>query len=179
MVGWSKEELETKNAGQEIDLSLNWSILFREAGETKTEQLKSWTDFDLPKLKYYSGTALYKKTFELSPEDLKDNRIIIDLGNVKEMASVKINGQQLQVIWNAPFRFDLTPYLKVGTNELKVEVVNMWVNRLIGDGKLPEAERVTRTNINKFDAPDAEKYLRVSGLMGPVKLMMIKGVNLE
>jgi len=179
---WSdgqKEELETKNAGQEIDLSLNWSILFREAGETKTEQLKSWTDFDLPKLKYYSGTALYKKTFELSPEDLKDNRIIIDLGNVKEMASVKINGQQLQVIWNAPFRFDLTPYLKVGTNELKVEVVNMWVNRLIGDGKLPEAERVTRTNINKFDAPDAEKYLRVSGLMGPVKLMMIKGVNLE
>jgi hypothetical protein len=73
----------------------------------------------------------------------------------------------------------LTSYLKTGTNELEVEVVNMWVNRLIGDGKLPKDQRITKTNINKFDAPDAEKYLRVSGLMGPVKLMMIKEINLK
>jgi hypothetical protein len=73
----------------------------------------------------------------------------------------------------------LTPYLKTGTNELKVEVANMWVNRLIGDGKLPANERITKTNINKFDAPDADKYLRASGLMGPVKLMMIKEVKLK
>ncbi len=77
------------------------------------------------------------------------------------------------MIWSAPFQFDLTPYLKNGTNELKVEVVNMWVNRLIGDGKLPKDERITKTNINKFDAPDAEKYLRVSGLMGPVKIRIV------
>lgn len=179
---WSdgrKEELKAEKAGQKIDLSSNWGILFREAGETKTEQLRSWTDFDLGQIKYYSGTALYKKSFELSSEDLKDNRVVIDLGNVKEMASVKINGHQLQVIWSAPFRFDLTPYLKTGTNELKVEVVNMWVNRLIGDGKLPANERITKTNINKFDAPDADKYLRASGLMGPVKLMKIKEINLK
>ena len=181
-IGWSdgpKKELKVEKAGQQIDLSSNWDILFRSAGETKTEQLKSWTDFELPQLKYYSGTALYKKIFELSPEDLNGNRLIIDLGNVKEMASVKINGKQLQVIWSAPFQFDLTLYLKNGTNELKVEVVNMWVNRLVGDGKLPENERITKTNINKFNGPDAEKYLRASGMMGPVKLMMIKEVNLE
>jgi hypothetical protein len=105
--------------------------------------------------------------------------LIIDLGNVKEMASVKINGQKLQIIWSAPFRFDLTSYLKAGTNSLEVEVVNMWVNRLIGDGKLPENERITKTNINKFNVPDADQYLRVSGLMGPVKLMMIKEINLK
>jgi hypothetical protein len=181
-IDWSdgrRKELKAEEAGQQIDLSANWGILFGEADETKTEQLKSWTDFDLPQIKYYSGKAIYRKTFDLSHEELKDNRIIIDLGNVKEMASVTINGKQLQVIWSAPFRFDLTPYLKAGTNELKVEVVNMWVNQLIGDGKLPENERVTRTNINKFDAPDAEKYLRVSGLMGPVRLMLVKEVSLK
>lgn len=83
----------------------------------------------------------------------------------------------MQVFWSAPFRFDITPFVKSGTNELAVEVVNMWVNRLIGDGKLPVERRLTKTNINKFDAPDAEKYLRVSGLLGPVKLMLVKEVN--
>ena len=179
---WSdgrREDLKAEKAGQQIDLSKDWSILFGEEGQTKTDQLKSWTEFDLPRLKYYSGKALYSKTFELSSDELNGNRLVLDLGNVKEMASVKINEQELQVIWSAPFRFDLTPYLKVGTNNLKVEVVNMWVNRLIGDGKLPENERVTKTNINKFNGLDADQYLRISGLMGPVKLMRIKEVNLE
>jgi hypothetical protein len=181
---WSdgrKEELKVEKAGQQIELTGSWDINFYDdhASGARVNELKSWTNFELPQIKCYSGKALYKKAFELSPEDLKDNRIIIDLGNVKEMASVKINGQQLQVIWNAPFRFDLTPYLKAGTNELKVEVVNMWVNRLIGDGKLPESERTTRTNINKFDAPDADKYLRVSGLIGPVKILKIKEVSVN
>jgi len=179
---WSdgrREEMKAEKAGQQIELSKDWSILFWDEGQTKTDQLKSWTEFDLPRIKYYSGKARYIKIFELSQEDLNGNRVIIDLGNVKEMASVKINGQKLQVIWSAPFRFDLTSYLKPGTNNLEVEVVNMWVNRLIGDGKLPENERITKTNINKFNAPDAEKYLRVSGLMGPVKLILLKEVKLE
>lgn len=89
------------------------------------------------------------------------------------MDSIKINGHQLQVMWCAPFRFDITPYAKPGTNELEVEVVNMWPNRLIGDSQLPENQRLTRTNVNKFNGPDAEKYLRESGLLGPVKIKMI------
>jgi len=51
--------------------------------------------------------------------------------------------------------------------------VNMWPNRLIGDGKLPENQRKTRTNVVKFNGPDADQYLRESGLLGPVKLMMV------
>lgn len=179
---WSdgrREELKAEIAGRPVDLSRGWSVSFGDEGQTKTGELKSWTEFDLPRLKYYSGTAVYHKTFDLSPEDLNGNRSILDLGNVKEMASVIINGQKLQVIWSAPFRFDLTSYLKPGTNNLEVEVVNMWANRLIGDGKLPEKERVTKTNINKFDAPDAERYLHVSGMMGPVKLMLVKEVDLK
>ena len=163
------EELKAEKAGQQIDLSSGWTILFGDEGEIRADQLKSWTEFDLPRLKYYSGNAIYNKTFELSSDELNGNRLVLDLGNVKEMASVKINGKKLQVMWSAPFRFDLTPYLKAGVNNLNVEVVNMWVNRLIGDGKLPENERVTKTNINKFDAPDAEKYLRVSGIDGTCK----------
>ena len=141
--------------------------------------LKSWTEFDEPGIKYYSGTANYSQSFKLKVHEIKEKRLILDLGNVREMASVKINGYQMQVRWSAPFQFDVTPYVKAGTNNLEVEVVNMWANRLIGDGKLPENERLTRTNVNKFDAPDAEMYLRVSGLMGPVKLKLIQKVDLE
>lgn len=182
---WSdgrKDELKVEKAGQQIDLTGSWDISFYSdiPSGARVNELKSWTEYeDWMKIKYYSGKAKYIKTFDLSPEDLNENRLIIDLGNVKEMASVKINGHELQVIWSAPFRFDLTPYLIPGTNDLKIEVVNMWVNRLIGDGKLPENERVTKTNINKFDAPDADKYLRASGLMGPVKIMKVSQIPLQ
>ena len=65
-----------------------------------------------------------------------------------------------------------------GSNYLEVEVVNMWPNRLIGDRKLPKEERFTKTNINKFEAEDAEKYLRASGLLGPVILRKIESKRL-
>lgn len=183
---WSdgkKEELRSGKKDMENWLFGEWDIRFDPnwgaPANVKTEKLKSWSEFDEPGIKYYSGTATYRKTFHLHQSDLKQNRMVLDLGNVKEMASVKINGHQMQVLWSAPFQFDITPFVKSGDNELEVEVVNMWVNRLIGDGKLPENERITRTNINKFDAPDAEKYLRVSGLVGPVKLTIIKRVDLK
>jgi len=175
-----REDLKVEKAGTELPIDGRWDVHFG-ANSTLSERidhLKSWTEFDLPQIKYFSGKAVYLKTFGLSSEDLNGNRIIIDLGHVKEMASVKINDHKLQVIWSAPFRFDLTPYLKTGANKLQVEVVNMWVNRLIGDGKLPQNERITRTNVIKFEVPDAEKYLRISGLMGPVKLMKVKEIKL-
>ena len=99
---------------------------------------------------------------------------MLDLGNVQEMASVIINGHQMAVKWCAPYLFDITPFAKQGTNELQVEVVNLWPNRLIGDSKLPEDKRLTKTNINKFNSPDAEKYLRISGLLGPVKIIFVE-----
>ena len=130
-------------------------------------------------IKYYSGTATYRKSIQLNDMEIQGHRLLLDLGFVKEMASVKINRQRMQVIWSAPFRFDLTSYLNLGTNKPDIEVINMWVDQLIGDGKLPKNERTTKTNINKFDAPDADKYLRVSGLMGPVKISVISTHNLR
>lgn len=170
-----KNEFNWLFGAWDIQFDPNWGA----PASVKTDQLKSWTEFDTPGIKYYSGTATYLKSFKLKSNEIKGTRLILDLGHVKEMASVKINGHQMQVLWCAPFRFDITPFVKSGTNELEVEVVNMWVNRLIGDGKLTNDKRLTKTNINKFDAPDAEKYLRVSGLIGPVKIRMVKEIGLK
>lgn len=178
---WSdgrKDQFKSKSWNEQIVLSGEWYIRFDPkwgAPESvKTEELKSWTEFDDPGIRYYSGTATYTKSFSLKEQDLKEHRLILDLRNVKEMASVKINGHQMQVLWCAPFAFDISSFVKPGTNDLEVEVVNMWPNRLIGDGKLPENQRLTRTNINKFNGSDADLFLRVSGLMGPVNISLVK-----
>lgn len=183
---WSdgrREELKVEKECQQMELSGEWNIHFDPKwggpATVKTEKLKSWTEFEDPGIKYYSGTATYSKSFRLTRRELNQNRLILDLGNVKEMASVKINGHQMQVIWCAPFRFDISPFVKSGINDLEVEVVNLWPNRLIGDGKLPPEKRLTKTNINKFNSPDAEKLLRISGLMGPVNIRIVKQVGLK
>lgn len=184
-VKWSdnRNDLFKSNGSDIVDLSADWSIQFDPVWgapvDIKTNRLKSWTEFEETGIKYFSGTAIYRKSFGLTPDNLENSRLILDLGNVKEMASVKINGHQMQVMWCAPFQFDITSFVKSGTNDLEVEVVNMWVNRLIGDGKLPAGQRLTKTNVNKFNAPDADKYLRISGLMGPVSIKLVKEYELN
>ena len=177
---WSdgkKEVIRADQATTETELSGKWDVHFdpKWGGPDYLgmSELKSWIRFEDPGIKYYSGTARYNKQFELTKKEIRNRQILLDLGNVQEMASVKINGHQLQVIWSAPFRFDITKFIKTGSNQLEVEVVNMWPNRLIGDAGLPVEQRLTKTNINKFNGPDREKYLRESGLIGPVKIQMI------
>ncbi len=153
----------------EIDFDTSWGG----PAHIQVDTLKSWTQFDEPGIKYYSGKAVYKKAFSITPSDLKGTKTILDLGDVLEMASIKINGNQLPVKWSAPFQFDISNYIKPGNNQLEVEVVNLWPNRLIGDGKLPLDKRFTKTNIVKFDGPDTEKLLRTSGLLGPVEITFL------
>ncbi len=139
--------------------------------KVSVDELKSWTEFTSEGIKYYSGKATYFKTFSLSESEINNKKLLINLGNVFDMASVKINGKQMPVSWCFPFEYDITIYAKEGINDLEVEVVNMWPNRLILDGSLPINLRLTKTNINKFEATDAEKFLRRSGLIGPVKVV--------
>ena len=183
---WSdgrKDVIQLDNKPDEIELKGKWELHFdpKWGGPEKTEinELKSWIKMEDPGIKYYAGTATYLKAFTLSAEALKKRLVLLDLGNVQEMASIKINGHQMQVIWNAPFRFDITPFVKSGTNDLEVEVVNMWPNRLIGDSKFPESKRLTKTNINKFNRPDADSFLRESGLLGPVKIHLFNYLNIK
>ncbi len=152
-----------------------WKVRFMEnpaLGEevtTTMDSLRSWTTFLDRKIRYFSGTARYTNSFVLPGEPNK-RRVYLDLGNVQELATIKVNGKEVRTCWIAPYRVDITAYVKEGENLLEVDVTNLWCNRLIGDGKLPKEERRTCTTVTKFDAPDAEQYLRVSGLLGPVKL---------
>jgi hypothetical protein len=134
------------------------------------DNLASWTDRPEPGIRFYSGTAVYRKTFELLQSAIGNpqSAILLDLGEVRELAEVKVNGQSCGIVWTPPFRVDITRALKPGPNELVVEVVNFWPNRIIGDAGLPPQQRLTRTNIRRLTA---ETPLMRSGLFGPVTVL--------
>ena len=131
------------------------------------DKLMSWTEHNDTGVKYYSGTATYRKDLQVPPELLgKNRRLCLDLGKVGVMAQVKLNGQDLGVLWKPPFRVDITSVVKPGVNTLEIVVANVWANRLIGDKLLPAEKRITQFR-RKLDpnAPLAE-----SGLLGPVRI---------
>jgi hypothetical protein len=130
----------------------------------------SWTESDLPGIKYYSGTASYTNTFPLAESRLSGNRIYLDLGEMFNIAEVIINGKNLGTCWKKPFIKDISQTIIPGTNTIELKVTNLWPNRLIGDQNLPEEERYTETNFNKFGKEDP---LWPSGLVGPVQLYFI------
>jgi hypothetical protein len=134
------------------------------------ETLQDWTKRPEKDIRYYSGTATYRKTFDLPPGALRrrPSVIFLDLGSVRNLARVRLNGKDLGVVWTAPWRLDITEAARAAANELAIEVVNLWPNRLIGDAKLPPDQRRTKTNVRKFDQPGLP--LLESGLLGPVTL---------
>jgi len=118
-------------------------------------------------VKYYSGTAVYTKTFNFNG-DLKD-KIWLDLGEFSSIAEVKINGINCGTLWTAPHRLEISKAIKKGENQITIEVTNTWPNRLIGDNKLPENKRITKTT-----APFRleGKALNSAGLLGPVVIQV-------
>jgi hypothetical protein len=136
---------------------------------TTFEKLGSWSDSTVEWIKYYSGTATYRTTFTLPPGYLSANRTLtLDLGGVKNIAEVTLNGKTLGILWKEPFRADATDALVEGKNELTIQITNLWPNRLIGDQKLPKNERHTWTSGEFFKATDP---LLPSGLLGPVQIL--------
>jgi hypothetical protein len=103
------------------------------------DKLVSWTDLGQPNAKYFSGTATYRTRMRL-PSDwvAKNRRILLDLGRVQVMAEVKLNGHDCGILWKTPFQVDVTEQAQAGDNELEIDVVNLWINRMIGDEQLPE-----------------------------------------
>jgi hypothetical protein len=101
-------------------------------------KLISWTEHSNPGVKYFSGTATYRRKFALSARDIsKDCVLYLDLGRVNVIAEAILNGQNLGILWKPPFRAEVTSILHAGANDLEVRVVNLWPNRLIGDDHLP------------------------------------------
>ena len=132
-------------------------------------RLQSWSFSEDPGIRYFSGTAIYSRRISVAASDLhRSGRLWLDLGQVKELASVTVNGKPLGIAWKPPFRVDVTGVLHPGENELAIAVTNLWVNRLIGDAQPRTAEKYTFTTLQPYraDAP-----LLPSGLLGPVRLV--------
>jgi hypothetical protein len=128
--------------------------------------LESWTKHSEPAIQYYSGIAAYSQDVDVSFSS--GERVFLEVGNVGEMAEVKVNGQSCGSIWAAPYRLEITKALKLGKNRIEIEVANHWANRIIGDASKPESERLTKTNIQRLTA---ETPLVDSGLIGTVRLI--------
>jgi hypothetical protein len=180
-------DLVTLNGPWEVSFDPTW-------GGPKTvtfEQLEDWSKRSEDGIRYYSGTAIYKKTFDL-PHEIREP-LYLDLGEVKNLAQVRVNGKDLGVVWTAPWRVAIGDVAREKGNELEIEVVNLWPNRLIGDGKLPNEKRLTVTNVRTYDpvlpkdfedseCPVCEDRKRTgkapellpSGLLGPVVLQCRK-----
>jgi hypothetical protein len=170
--------LEPKPCGEpfevasEKSLDGEWVLSFPEGwgveSPVKIDKLQAWKDLNLSaEGKAFSGSVNYTTTFIA---DKPESRVLLDLGRVDMIASVKLNGKALRTLWCAPYALDISESIVEGENILEVEVTSTWFNRLVYDASLPESERKTWT----LEGPAADKPLRESGLMGPVKVIIGK-----
>jgi hypothetical protein len=165
----------------------SWRLIFPKGWgappEANFDKLISWTESEDEGVKYFSGTACYQKTI-IIPEELIVNStsIELDLGEVCDVAEVYLNGKSAGILWKEPFSLDITDLVHAGENELKIEIVNQWINRLTGDMLSDSGNRYCRTNQpyitsddqgfdNWIEDSDETFRVKASGLMGPVKLM--------
>jgi hypothetical protein len=148
-------------------------------GEVSFPELRDWSTHPEEGIKYYSGSAVYTKSFSLESELREDGRYFLQLGSVKDVgiAEVRINGTDKGVVWTSPFRVEISEELQEGENHLEIKVVNSWYNRVAGDQTHPDKKTYTSTNIDlKHDfrgRPTDEIALETSGLMGPVTITSI------
>lgn len=131
-------------------------------------ELTDWKNHPDDEIRHYSGPAIYTSTINFD-EIPQGKHIFIDLGKVEVMAKVKINNQLVGGVWTYPYKLDITEFVKPGENTLEVEVANLWVNRLMSDGQLPQSDRLTWLSLG-HEKINANRNLFPSGLLGPIKI---------
>ncbi|WP_316811001.1 glycosyl hydrolase [Pedobacter heparinus] len=164
-------KLNFPEPSQSLSLKGDWTVRFDKESRGPEEPVvfKSLTDWSKntdERIKYYAGSAVYTKSFKLK-KPMNGQRIYVELGAVTALAKVKVNGKETGGVWTAPYKVDITEAVQEGDNKLEVKVVNNWVNRMIGDLNLPEAQRKTWSLVNPYKA---DSPLHPAGLLGPVVL---------
>ena len=154
----SQKIVKVKNVPQSQEVDGLWTVNFPPnwgAPESITlVNLVSWTDYANDGVKYFSGTADYKTTFVVDRKLIRRaDELWLDLGDVRDFADVELNGVQYPTLWKQPFRINVTDSIRAGKNELTVRITNRWINRLIGDAKLPE-DREWNPGSNLRSIPD-------------------------
>ena len=156
-----------------------WMLKFQEErgapDEAVFEDLSPWNTNVDPGIRYFSGTARYSRELEVPQDWISgDQELWLDLGEVKNLAEVFVNGESLGILWKKPFRVNLSGALKAGTNQLTLQVTNLWVNRLIGDQQPGVTDPISYTTqaFYRADSP-----LLPSGLLGPVEVISCSVVD--
>ncbi len=151
-----------------------WDVTFESAFKTpspvRMATLDNLSDNANDSIRYFSGTATYTTSVSLDRAG-RGEHMFMAFDNVGTMAKVYINGKYAGGVWTAPYRLDVTDFVKDGRNDVKVEVVNTWVNRIVGDMNLPESERETYLFVNHLNA---KTPLSPSGIIGKVKFETVK-----
>lgn len=167
-----------KETGESLVVNGPWEIRFVEGGPVlpapaTMATLTSWTELADPEVKRFAGAACYSTAFAL-PEK-KADRWLLDLGDVRESARVRVNNQPAGVVVAHPFRLDVTDCVKAGTNTLTIEVTNLSANRIRDlDCRKVVWKKFDEINIvdHNYKRLDASKWpLEPSGLVGPVTLI--------
>lgn len=151
-----------------------WNVTFESAFKTpspvRMATLDNLSDNANDSIRYFSGTATYTTSVNLDRAG-RGEHMFMAFDNVGTMAKVYINGKYAGGVWTAPYRLDVTDFVKDGRNDVKVEVVNTWVNRIVGDMNLPESERETYLFVNHLNS---KTPLPPSGIIGKVKFETVK-----
>ncbi|MBP6374061.1 MAG: hypothetical protein KA325_06550 [Flavobacterium sp.] len=149
----------------------DWKVFFDPKwggpGEVVFTDLTDWTENEDMRIKYYSGTAVYRKTIQLT-KPTSDEQVLLRFRQLGSIARVLINGQEASTVWCSPWESDITPYIKDGENTLEIQVVNSLTNRMIGDASLPQSERFTYAYPEIASSKDR---LVPSGIMDKVLLV--------
>ena len=162
----------------------SWNVSFdpKWGGPSEVEfpSLVSWKSRSEEGIRFYSGKATYRKTFDIKSES-KSGRVFLDLGEAKNIAEIRLNGQKLGILWCAPWRVEITGVVLPSDNHLEIDVINLWANRVVGDLNLTPEKRFTKTHdAFRFDMLKADTPLLESGLLGPVRIELeIEKVSLD
>ena len=164
-------EITEKKPVDILTLAQDWKVSFseniKEPISLTLDQLVSWSNRPEEGIKFFSGTASYAIEFDIDQSNVGKN-ILLDLGQVKDIATVIVNGKELATLWKLPYQIDLSNVIRAGKNRMEIKVTNQWDNRIIGDKTVPNERKV----LSFIPAFGTGQKLKESGLLGPVVLKL-------